>query len=76
MKNSRKRKRTPNTTRGEDGIVIREKLRRFDNEQAAEDKADNKKSLEKEIKDATKTLTKWDKLEAKRQQMAVARHIE
>ena len=76
MRNSRKRKRTPNTTRGEDGIVIRKKLRKFDNEQAAEDKADKKKSLEKEIKDATKTLTEWTKLEAKRRQMAVQRHIQ
>ena len=56
--------------------MIREKLGWFDNEQAAEDKADKKKSLEKEIKDATKTLTKWTKLKAKWRQMAVTRHIE
>ena len=42
MKNSRKRKRTPNTTCGEVGIVIREKLRQSNDEQAAEDKADKK----------------------------------
>ena len=38
-----KRKQTPNTTLGEDGIVIHKKLQQFNNEQAAENKEDKKK---------------------------------
>ena len=69
---SGKKQRTPNTTRGEDGIVVREKLRRFDEEQAIEENINKKVNLEKDIKSATEILTDWEKLERKRKIMAAA----
>ena len=71
-KKNGKKQCTPNTTRGEDGIVVREKLRRHDDEQRVEQCVSKKLSLEKEVKTATEVLTDWSKLEGKRKNMAVA----
>ena len=66
---------TPNTTRGEDGIVVREKLQRFDKEQIIEANINKKVNLEKDIKSAAEVLTNWIKLERKQKIMAAAAKV-
>ena len=72
---NRKAKRTPNTTRSDDGVIVRENLRHHDDNAAVEDQEKQEKRLEKKIKAATVVLTGWEALEQERQKTAELKQV-
>ena len=72
---NKKAKRTPNTTRSNNRVIVQENLRHHDVNAAVEDQEKQKKRLEKKIEAATAVLTEWEALEQKRRKTAELKQV-
>ena len=65
-----KKRRTPNTTRGESGVAVIMKLHDHDRRQEETDNKKKREDITKEIEAGNAALTDWEKLLSKRQREA------
>ena len=72
---SKKPKRTPNTTRSDDGVIIRENLWHHDSNAAEENQQKQMKKLEKQVEGAQGVLTEWETVLEKRRRTAEAKEL-
>ena len=72
---NKKARRTPNTTRSDDGIIVRENLWQHDNHAAEENKQKDIKRLEKHLEATQTILTEWKSIVEKRQKTADIRKV-
>ena len=57
LRRSKKRKRTPNTTKGDDGVAVTLQLQLYDKEQQVEDNDDERKRVMRQLKASNTLLT-------------------
>ena len=71
----KKIKRTPNTTRGDDGISTVFRLEQFDERQAKTDSVKVMKKKQQQVESITKELTEWSKLVQKKTTLAATKNL-
>ena len=72
---TKRAKRTPNTTRSDDGVIVRQNLQVHDDHAAEENCQKLRKKLEKQVEAAEMVLTDWDALKEKRRKTAEAKGL-